>query len=311
MTESKAWQSAHGKVILFGEHAVVYGERAVAASISDAMLARAKLTDNTTRITVPDWGVDLTLGSSDRKLLLYKLLELLSAKLGLSGFTISLKPSLPPASGLGASAAVAVASIRSLNIAFAMGMTDYEINELAFACEKLAHGNPSGLDNTLSTYGGLVEYWREAETAHFRKIPRVGCTPFLVAQSGVRGFTSEMVSKVKTLRDRDKLRVDELFERIRIAKKNGVEAMQSQDYKKLGRSLDENHVCLKELGVSCEKIEKVCRVARDHGAWGAKLTGSGGGGSVLILPSNSTASMQNVLNEAGFESSEVMVSSAS
>ncbi len=312
MIRDSGWQQAHGKIILFGEHAVVYGAKAIAASIPNAISARAFPVAGKATLNIPDWSIECNLtNDAQTDDLLSKMFRLICRQLDLNeeGFSVELKPSIPAASGLGASAAVAVASIRAINKAFELDLTEIQVNDLAFQCEKLAHGNPSGLDNTLATYGGLLEFQRIGDDITFSNIPGVPSIKLIVALSGKKGYTAETVARVAGFREQNKPQVDALFERIEQARLVGKQALIDSDLPTLAHCFEVNQGCLSELGVSCSEIEQVIAVGKKSSALGAKLTGSGDGGAVILLSTEPHHEIREQLRSAGFESLIVNVQS--
>ena len=312
MTSSSEWHSACGKVILFGEHAVVYGAKAIAASIPDAIQAQVRPGAQGQKIAIPAWDLEVAPVETPTENLLVRVLSLIHRELdlGSQSYSLNIRANIPAASGLGASAALAVASIRALSSHYKRALNDAQVNALAYKCEELAHGHPSGLDNTLATYGGLLEFQRNDDQVHFEAVTGVQPFSLLVALSGKKGFTAQTVARVKRQRDQDRLGVDSLFESVDRARVLGTLAMQAYDLAELGRNFDANQKCLRALGVSCPEIEQIITIARENGALGAKLTGSGDGGAVLVLAGASRDPVQSRLKEAGYESLVVNVASA-
>src|SRR5690606_5780339 len=185
---------AAAKVILLGEHAVVYGRHALALPIPDAVRASLAETDRPGRVRLyGDAGADS--GVVERHV--SELVAFLARKLGAAGrhFDVELETRVPPGMGLGASAAVAVALARAFDHVLGLALSDAEVNALAFECEKLAHGTPSGIDNTVATFGRPMLYRREAGCVE--TLSEAARPPLVVACGRARGITREQVAAVR------------------------------------------------------------------------------------------------------------------
>ena len=296
------WQTACGKVILFGEHAVVYGVPAIAAGIANAIKARAEKTEDKTFIEIPDWHMAFELGTA-KNLVQETMTNILQA-LDIKGrhFKLLIEPSIPHASGLGASAAVAVASIRALASCFDIQIDDIRVNQIAYSCEVLAHGSPSGLDNTLATYGGLMCFQRHQDLPHFNKLECPSTLRLIVAHSGKQGYTAETVKRVAQARASNRAKYDAIFNEIQEIAHRAKAAITSNNTGLLGPLMDANQECLRQLDVSCLEIENVIEVAKLAGASGAKLTGSGDGGAVIVYGDKNLPHINEKLIETGFNS---------
>ncbi len=292
--------SGAGKVILLGEHAAVYGRHALAAPLPLAVHALARESGDTIRLRVPEWDVDSVIDPEvPDDNLLHACLRLAVRELGVAGrgIDIMLRPHLPPAMGLGGSAAIAVAVVRALDRCFALGLDDDAVNRLAFECEKLAHGTPSGVDNTVATFSRTLLYRSDPPV---RRFVAVGELPLVVAMSEVRSLTSDMVQRVRNGYERDPARFTRLFDEIDELTLESVEALEQGRLEELGFRMDICQGILNALGVSAPVLEKMIGIARDAGARGAKLTGAGGGGSIVALCPEGTASVADALENAGF-----------
>ena len=276
--------SAAGKVILLGEHAAVYGRHVVALPLPGAVVARVLETGNGVRLVVSEPGAErqhvIRQGAGGIDGLVNLLLDRLDVPAG--GLRLRVESSIPSAMGLGSSAAFAVAIIRALDQQFGLALTDRQVNALAFDCEKLAHGQPSGIDNTLATYGEPVLYCRDAEPP-VTAIELPGTVPLLIASSGVRGSTRDQVAGVRARYDRSPERYAAIFDEIDTISRAGADALRDRDYATLGALMNLCHGLLNAIEVSVPVLESMVRTARQHGATGAKMTGSGGGGSVVAL----------------------------
>ncbi len=292
--------SGAGKVILLGEHAAVYGRHALAAPLPLAVHAVAREQGDTLRLRVPEWDVDRAIDSDapdDNLLDACLRLAVRELEVAERGIDIMLRPHLPPAMGLGGSAAIAVAVVRALDRCFRLGLDDVAVNALAFECEKLAHGTPSGVDNTVATYSRTLLYRREPPVNRFVD---TGELPLVVAMSEVRSLTSDMVSRVRAGYERDKKRYTRLFDEIDQLTLESVHALERGQPEELGYRMDICQGILNALGVSAPVLEKMIGIARDAGAHGAKLTGAGGGGSIVAYCPDGTGAVAEALENAGF-----------
>jgi mevalonate kinase len=266
--------SACGKVILLGEHAVVYGVPAIAVGIEHGVRARARATDGPSRLAVPAWGVEVRSGED---MDLAKALDAVLAASDLGGhFSIEAEVELPPGGGLGCSAALGVAVARAIDPSAGLDAT----TERVTAWERVFHGNPSGIDAACAARGGCI-FFTKGEG--IEPVATGGALTLCVGNSGVTSSTKSMVEAVARLRERRPEVVAKSFEGIRALVRNARLAVQAGDVFALGRLMDLNQMLLSGLFVSTPEIERMCGLARDAGAYGAKLTGAGGGGCVVAL----------------------------
>lgn len=269
---------AFGKVILLGEHAVVYGQPALAGALNVGCTAR--IGSNPT-------GPCLSLGQSrfsahDSNDGLSRALRATLEATGLSGakLEIAVDFALPTAAGLGSSAALAVAMARA---AFAYANKAPEASEfraLVDVIERIFHGNPSGLDALLAETG-LLGLFTKAEG--LRPIAVAKPVKLVIADSGVARSTQTQVAGVAVLRERLGRPIERTLEAIGDVARAGGEAIERGDLPRLGALMDVNQGLLSALSVSTPELEHLVGVARRAGAMGAKLTGAGGGGCVIAL----------------------------
>ncbi len=293
---------ACGKVILFGEHAVVYGRHALALPIRNGIWATAA-DSRSPRIDIPAWGVSESL-AGDSPSALRNLVHTLAAGLGLARdrFAITVRSRLPRAMGLGSSAALAVAVGRALAVAARLGVDDERINQLAFECEKLAHGTPSGIDNTVACYGEPLLY-RRGQQPQALVLPED--PPLVIACASRPGSTAVAVAALRERRARNPALYERLFDEIDALALEGRQALLARDYRSLGLLLDVCHGLLNALGVSTAELETLVTIAREAGAAGAKLTGSGGGGSIVALCPGRQAEVAAAFQAAGYPTIEL------
>jgi mevalonate kinase len=313
LAAGRAW----GKVILLGEHAVVYGVPALAIGIDRGAFAwvegfcSGRLNEGAThaskaapragvpcRLFVEGWDISVSEEDAHHDLgrAFRALLDAARAKGGtIKDLSVRAKSDLPPGGGLGCSAALGVAIARAVS----PHAGNDEVQELAMAWERIFHGNPSGVDAAVASCGGGIFFQKG------RGIEPVKSRNNLllcVGSTGIASSTKTMVESVARLYGRRREVVEKAFEGIRALVNNGRLAMEAGDRVGLGRLLDLNQMILGGLFVSTEEIERMCSAARQAGALGAKLTGAGGGGCVVALVGG-TAIAERVLaawKEEGF-----------
>jgi hydroxymethylglutaryl-CoA reductase len=292
--------TASGKVILLGEHAVVYGRHALALPIEHAVEVSLEETDAPSRLEFADAGASLP-GPSRVAGQLRELLEFIQRRLDLAErhFELRVRSRIPPAMGLGSSAAVAVAILRAFDRVLALELGDAAVNALAFECEKLAHGSPSGVDNTLATYGRPILF-RKHVSGPPRTLELAEPVPLVVAASGARGITREQVAGVAGRFGRTRDRYNAIFDEMDAISIQGAKALEAGDYAALGALMNICHGLLNALEVSTPELERMVQIARSAGAAGAKLTGAGGGGSIVALCPGKVDIVQQALEDAGY-----------
>ena len=297
--------SAPGKIILFGEHAVVYGRPALAVPVTQvqAMATVSATSRPGIWIEAPDIGLasELSRLAPDHPLaaVINSVFSALPPPVsppifkenggGSGGATIRVTSTIPVASGLGSGAAVSVAIIRALSAFLGQPLPDERVSALAYEVEKLHHGTPSGIDNTVVTY---------AKPVYFVKLPsppgsgaggevetlRVGA-PFtiVIGDSGLSASTKESVSDVRKLWEADQPSLEKVFDEVGEIVQKARRAIETGDIPALGPLMDKNHKLLQEMTVSCPELDRLVEAARKSGALGAKLSGGGRGGNMIAL----------------------------
>lgn len=294
--------SAPGKVILFGEHAVVYGRPALAVPVTQVQ-AQAEVADSTRPgiwIDAPDIDLQAGLNSLPSDDPLAAVIHNLFFVLGLDPFPdlqIKVSSTIPIASGLGSGAAVTVALIRALSSFVHRPLTDEQVSSFAFEIEKLHHGTPSGIDNTVVTYAMPVYFVKGQPIRTFR----VG-QPFtlVIGDTGVPAPTKESVGDVRKLWEADKARWEAVFDHVGEIVGKARETIESGKWEDLGKLMDQNHALLQGMTVSSPKLDKLVEAARSAGALGAKLSGGGRGGNMIALVTpESAGAVSSSLKDAG------------
>ena len=201
------------------------------------------------------------------------------------------------ASGLGSGAAVSVAILRALSAFLGAPLPDERVNQLAFEVEKLHHGTPSGIDNTVVTYARPVYFIKGQPIKTFR----VGA-PFtiVIGDTGISAPTKESVGAVRKLRDADPPRWEKVFDRVGEIVWDARQAIERGDIAELGTLMDANHALLQEMTVSSPELDHLVETAHKSGALGAKLSGGGRGGNMLALvPRENAPALAEALLSAG------------
>jgi hydroxymethylglutaryl-CoA reductase len=201
--------------------------------------------------------------------------------------------------GLGSSAAMAVAITRAFCHHLDLDVDDEQVNEIAFECEKLAHGTPSGVDNTLSTYAKPILF-RKDDQLHIETLKLDESPPLLIASGHETGLTSEQVAGVRRRYEQCPQRYDAIFDEIDALSRRGAQLLQARTYDELGLLMNICHGLLNAIEVSTPEIEHMIMVARRAGAAGAKLTGGGGGGSIVTLCPKDPDSVRDALRDEGY-----------
>jgi mevalonate kinase len=298
----RASGAAPGKVILFGEHAVVYGRPALAVPVADVHAEARVLAGSPgggVVIAALDLGETLNLRDAPPDHPLAAAARAALDHLGLEApdWRIEVTSTIPIAGGLGSGAAVSVAIARAAAAAAGRTLTDGEASALAYEIEKLHHGTPSGVDNTVVAYGRPVYFVRGRAPEPFA----IG-RPFhlAVADSGIPSPTKVTVGEVRARRARDEARYEALFDAVAGIVEAARGAIASGLPQALGPLMDANQALLAEIGVSSEPLHRLADAARGAGAGGAKLSGGGRGGNVIALVTpESAGAVRQALLDAG------------
>lgn len=252
---------ATGKLILCGEHAVVYGYPAIAIGV-----------DRSTTVTLHSRPGPLTISSPHRD---ERLVEALRGVLPEEDLAVEVQTDLPVGRGMGSSAALAVALVRAIAQATGERPAPQEVYERAMRLERTFHGNPSGVDVLVSTYGGCRWFRKGDPPEHRALVP--GPFRIVVLDSGEAGDTAQLVAGVASRRPG----IDALLEEIGALVQAASAALQEPE--RLGPLLTRNHELLRGIGVSNDTLDGYVDLALRSGAYGAKLAGAGGGGVVLAI----------------------------
>lgn len=300
---------APGKLILLGEHAVVYGQPALAGAIDRGCWVKLQRHAALGVEFVWESAISESVRASD---LPYRAFAAALESLGLplQGWRVFVNSAIPLGAGLGSSAALSVAMVRALSgasQALGLGVVSTEAQlALALQLEALFHGRSSGLDVTLSFHAQSGLFSKEAG---FTPWVRAAQPPvrLVVANSGIARSTYVWVEQVARLRAAQPEVVDGLFEQIGALVREAWLALQAGELAQLGQLMTHNHALLQSLNLSNQTLERIIDIAAKTGALGAKITGAGGGGAVLILAPGLEERVIQALSQEGFSAHSVQL----
>ena len=294
-----AVSSAPAKVILFGEHFVVYNNPAIVAAINKRIIVTAQLNDTSCvniKSGVNSLGMPFNSNDSDilthdnSSISLFPIFRCIKHVFGEknlvnAGVNLEIESQIPHGEGLGSSAASCVSTVAALYSLFS-DLDKNQIYETARLMEQNIHTNSSGVDCYVSTFGGIVNFEPEKGFSNIR--PKKKFT-LLIGTSGIKHSTGKVVSQVNQFKQKNSSVFNDLSSRAHIICKKAISSMNEGNESELGSLLTENHNLLSILGVSHPEIEKLIKICLDNGALGAKLTGAGKGGAVIALIPNDSS----------------------
>jgi mevalonate kinase len=302
--------TAPGKIILFGEHAVVYGQPAIAVPVSQVR-ARAIITAQPDyargqiNIQAPDIDLMTTLDDLPVNHPLSVVVKQVLNETQIDkppAMMIRVTSTIPIAAGLGSGAAVSVAVIRALSEFLGKPLAAEKVSKLAFEVEKLYHGTPSGIDNSVITYEKPI-YFVKKSTGDIGSMQTMQVSrPFrlVIGDTGIASPTAAAVGDVRKSWKADRSLFQGYFESTGKIVDRARQALEAGELEALGGLMDENQEILEKIGVSSPELEQLISAARLAGAHGAKLSGGGRGGNMIALVSKETESqVARALKNAG------------
>ena len=326
MSHGKA--SAPAKVILFGEHFVVYGSPAILAAINKRISvdARTIIHDENKIVIRSDIGVageyrnngefNALEGGSKAKAVLDPLYGSIRQVLLMRnkkkkkkniGIEIGISSRVPPGIGLGSSAASCVATVAAVDSLFQKNPSRQKVCELAIESERLIHNRTSGADCYVSTFGGLMQYYGKSKS--FKNIETKRSLSLVVASTGIKHSTSDLVAGVKRFKDTNRILFESLSKQASDICLQACTAIKSGKCDKIGELMNENQIILQQIGISHHKVRDIIDICSKAGAMGAKITGAGGGGAVIALAASKQESTKiaSHVKAAGYQSFEVEI----
>jgi mevalonate kinase len=301
--------SAPGKIILFGEHAVVYKRPAIAVPVEQVQ-AKAIVTaaihqpPGSVTIQAPNINLEALLSDlpSDHSLaaVVHSVFDALNITRP-PAMKIRITSTIPIAAGLGSGAAISVAIIRALSDFLGQRLTDERVSSLAYENEKLHHGTPSGIDNNVITYRQPI-YFQRIDEGRFDidTINLAAPLTIVIADTGLPSPTSITVGDVRRAWSEQMDRYEHIFNKIAEIVIDARQMMTSGQIESLGKLMNANHRLLRDLDVSSPKLEGLVKASLKAGALGAKLSGAGRGGNMIALTSEPQAeTIVQALQSAG------------
>ncbi len=321
--------SAPGKVILFGEHAVVYDKLGIVCSIDRRCRVKASLLSEE-RIDIDSHGLGFK-DSLDEKGLFQKaeeiraweksgdfqkikenlaqnnlapsffvIAEIFKKYRTFHGIHIEIDSDIP--NSLGSSSAVFSAISAAVLKLLGKSLSEREISEFAYRGDIIAHGGtPSGIDNSAVTWGGYLTY---RKSGGIRRMKIDFSLPLLIVDSGQKAMTSETVSYVRELREKNPSQVSRIMEDLDLISRKALSALSTNNLRKVGGLMTEYYQELSKLHISTPELDRIISLARENGALGAKPTGGWGGGCCIILAEDDKRekALSELFNEKGFSS---------
>jgi mevalonate kinase len=289
---------APGKVILFGEHAVVYGQPAIAAPVTQVQArATVEMGPEGQGITIiaEDLEQEYSLEQAPPYGALRAIVVSTLEHIGVGtkqDLTITVSSTIPIARGLGSGAAVSTAIVRALSKHLGNRLSPQAISNLVYETEKIYHGTPSGIDNTVIAFEKPVYFVRDQKIDIFPVK-----SPFLlaIADSGIASPTRIAVGQVRRAWEKEREKYEEIFDEIGTIAEMGRQAIEQGEIETVGQLMNYNHRLLQLIGVSSPELEGLVEAARQGGALGAKLSGAGRGGNIIALVTQETRSRVDMM----------------
>ena len=291
----KSIASAPGKVILFGEHFVVYGVKAILCSINKRVTVTAEKTSErkisiNSKIGKLELEPDKPISEINSPLKPFYYLANKSIENKDSGIRIQIDSEIPLGAGLGSSSACCVAGAAAIFKLFG-NVSREEVLKLAIEAERTIFENTSGADCTVCTYGGIMEY---DKNKGFKKIEYEPNFQLVIINSNIEHSTQSMVSKVKEFENKNTEEFSRLSDLESKLVEDVLKLVKENKIQEIGQKMNQNQKYLENIGISNKELTKMVRIGQES-SFGAKITGSGGGGCIFALTNESN--LQNILKK--------------
>jgi len=291
----KSIASAPGKVILFGEHFVVYGVKAILCSINKRVTVTAEKTSErkisiNSKIGKLELEPNKPISEINSPLKPFYYLANKSIENKDSGIRIQIDSEIPLGAGLGSSSACCVAGAAAIFKLFG-NISREEVLKLAIEAERTIFENTSGADCTVCTYGGIMEY---DKNKGFKKIEHEPNFQLVIINSNMEHSTQSMVSKVKEFENKNKEEFSKLSNLESKLVEDVLKLVKENKIQEIGQKMNQNQEYLENIGISNKELTKMIKIGQES-SFGAKITGSGGGGCIFALTNESN--LQNILKK--------------
>lgn len=309
MKNNKVTVSAPGKLMLFGEHAVVYNHPCIVTAVDQRIFLTAEKNDSKRfELDAPDVEVlnyskkikeigigEIPKGARFIEIALKNIIK--AKKLDILGLSISTSSEFKSTFGFGSSSASTVCMVKALSELFGLKLTNKEVFDLSYKTVLEIQGKGSGFDIAVAVYGGTIYFVTEGRVIESLEIKNL---PLVVGYSGVKADTVTLINRVSKKFERNKKRLDKIYQEMEEIVEEAKEFIVSKNWIEAGRLMNKNQELLKELGVSTDRLDGMIDSSIKSGAYGAKLSGAGGGDCMIAFgPEEKVLQIKKAITKAG------------
>lgn len=305
----KVTVSAPGKLMLFGEHAVVYGHPCIVTAVDQRMFLTAEKNEaeefvlNASDVDVLNYSKPVNeIGKGEipkgAKFIEIALKNVIKAhKIKISGLKISTKSEFKSTFGFGSSSASTVGTVKAISELFNLNLSKKEIFDISFKTVLDIQGKGSGFDVAAAIYGGTLYFVTGGKVIEELKLKSL---PLIVGYSGVKADTVSLINKVSKKFGNNEIRLGQIYNEMEKIAEKAKKEIVFENWEAIGKLMHENQKLLKELGVSTKKLDQMIKGAEKAGAYGAKLSGAGGGDCMISLgPLEKVSKINKAIKDCG------------